>query len=212
MKNLSVYKKISLSITALFLLFFIALSIGYWDARQDSDMVIVLDEPQDEVERSAALETFDFKTKKHFDDPKPLPELTFLDPEGKKVSWNDFKGQHTLVNFWATWCSPCVVELPTLQELKRIFSDRPFEVIAVSLDMTGGQQRLTEFLKRRRIDDFALYFDQDGDIQKNIPMRGIPTTFLLNPEGKLIYIFEGDANWSSPPAVAFFDKLLPREN
>ncbi|NQZ13582.1 MAG: TlpA family protein disulfide reductase [Alphaproteobacteria bacterium] len=207
MTKRSVYKKVSLFVTALFLLFFISLSIGYWSAQQDSDVIVVLDEPQSPQE-DKPLKAFDFKTKKHFEDPKPLPKLSFLNPEGEKVSWDNFKGKYTLVNFWATWCGPCVVELPTLQELKHIFRDKPFDVVAVSLDMTGDQERLAAFLKRRGIEDFALYFDKDGDIQRNIPMRGIPTTFLLNPDGQLLYIFEGDANWSSPPSVAFFSKLL----
>lgn len=203
------YKTVSLLISATFLLFFVALSFGYYEARNQENRVMVQSQSQISAHNDVVEDFEDFFAKTtHFDNPKELPVVAFLNPEGKIVSWDDFKGGYTLVNIWATWCTPCVVELPSLEKLQSIFKDNGLSVIAVSVDMSGGQERIKAFLNKRNISDFALYFDKEGLIQKNIPLRGIPTTFLLNPEGQLLYIFEGEADWIAPPAVDFFSKLL----
>lgn len=149
-----------------------------------------------------------FKEKTYFSEPKPPPNVLFLNPNGKNVTWSDFKGKYTLINIWATWCPPCVVELPSLQKLGEMFEGKGLNVIGISADLGNNQDNLRKFLNKRNVSDFALYFDKEGEIQKNIPLRGLPTSFLLNPKGELLYIFEGNADWSSPVITDFFDNLL----
>lgn len=205
-KDMNNYKKISLLVTAAFLLFFITLTAGYNYSKRTSSIVSVPMQ-NEAASQPSKNDEFTFRNKEHFSDPEQMPDISFLSPEGKAISWNSFQGKFTLVNIWATWCSPCVVELPTLQKLGEVFEEE-MSVIAISVDMTGDQERLRAFLKPRNISDFALYFDKNKEIQKKMPLRGIPTTFLLNPDGKLLYVFEGEANWSAPPAIAFFRQLL----
>lgn len=137
-----------------------------------------------------------------------LPSTPFMTPTGDKIDWPDLRGQYTLVNFWATWCPPCVVELPSLQKLQRQYDGQGLEVIAISLDTMRGHDDIQNFLENINMGDFAAYFDVDRVIQNKISMRGLPTTYLLDPNGRLTHVFEGDADWVSSGAIEFFDDIL----
>ena len=139
---------------------------------------------------------------------EPIPLAHFFDAQGNERDWQDYEGEYLLVNFWASWCSPCVVELPSLEKLKNRFSGKGVEVIAISLDRNKSMDQIKEFLKNRGIGNFAVYMDLDREVENNIFMRGIPTTYLLGPKGNIRYIFEGDANWDSPDSINFFERLL----
>ena len=84
-------------------------------------------------------------------------------------------------------------------------------VIAISLDKNMTQEQLKSYLKRRGIGEFAAYMDARDHIQYRIKMRGLPTTYLLNPKGEVMHVFEGDANWFSPHAIDFFESLLSQD-
>ncbi|MEM7618204.1 MAG: TlpA disulfide reductase family protein [Pseudomonadota bacterium] len=139
---------------------------------------------------------------------EPIVDVSFLNPAGETVAFSDFDGEYLLVNFWATWCPPCVLELPSLDALAREMEGKGLEVIAISLDAQRDQQSIRDFLYNRGIGEFAEYHDNQQIIQKNIYMRGIPTSVLLDPQGNILYVFEGDADWSSAPALEFFRKVL----
>lgn len=139
-----------------------------------------------------------------------LPDISFLDPGGQERFWQDFRGKYLLVNFWATWCAPCVTELPSLEKLRGRFADNGLEVIAVSLDKQRPHDEIKGFLSYRSIGDFAAYFDHSGMMERQLALRGIPTSYLLDPEGNVLTIFEGDADWNSPPAIAYFDAILSK--
>lgn len=213
------YKQLSLLISACFLLFVAMTAIGYLSAQKSEPNIIVLSEPDalnDEEDSPTAPEIdspmadggIEVKNKIVFDTPKAMYEGHFYDLDGNKKTWSDYEGKFLLVNFWATWCAPCVVELPTLQELGEKFKNQNFEVIAISIDMAATPEKLSKFLDGRMLSNFAGFMDTDRILQKNIPMRGIPTTFLLNPKGELMYVFEGESNWSNPPAIDFFHRIL----
>lgn len=140
--------------------------------------------------------------------PESMPEAVFENPDGTLQSWKDFRGRYLLVNIWASWCTPCVVELPSLGDLQKRYAGQGMEVIAISIDRAKNREILGEFLQSRNIGFFALYRDSQGQIRANIPLQGVPSTFLLGPEGRLLYSFEGDANWMAPESLLFFDTLL----
>lgn len=137
-----------------------------------------------------------------------MPSTPFLSPKGARTDWSDFDGNHVLVNFWATWCAPCVVELPSLDKLQKQFEGKGLDVIAVSIDTMRSPEDVKAFLYNRNIGEFAAYMDYESNVQKGIYMRGIPTSYLLDPKGNVLHIFEGDANWASPVASDFFTNLI----
>lgn len=137
-----------------------------------------------------------------------LPDISFLDPGGQERFWQDFEGQYLLVNYWATWCAPCVLELPSLGRLKDRFADNGLDVISISLDKQRDHDQIKKFLEYRGIDSFAAHFDHSGMMERQLRLRGIPTSYLLDPKGNILTIFEGDADWDSPPARQYFGKVL----
>lgn len=141
-----------------------------------------------------------------------LPNIQFSTPTDELVSWDHFEGEYTLINFWASWCAPCVVELPSLDKLRQRFDGKGLRVVAISLDQQRDHEYIKNFLNMRNINEFAAYYDINKDIKRSVPMRGIPTTYLLNAQGKILYIFEGDAHWQSPAAILFFKALTAEKD
>jgi thiol-disulfide isomerase/thioredoxin len=124
---------------------------------------------------------------------KPL-ELSFTALDGKKVDIADYKGKVVLVDFWATWCGPCVAELPNVLKAYEKFHDKGFEIIGVSLDQS--KQRLEAFIADKKM-TWPQHFDGkgwDNEISKKFGIDSIPATFLVDKEGKVARLdLRGDA-------------------
>lgn len=140
-------------------------------------------------------------------EPKYLPDGAFFKVGGGEARFSDFAGKPTLVNLWATWCAPCVVELPSLQKLAEHYEGR-LNVIALSIEENKTQAEIADFLEKRMLSSFAGYVDKNGTILKNLGVAGIPTSFLIGSDGLILYRFQGDADWTSEESRAFFDALL----
>ncbi len=138
---------------------------------------------------------------------KFLPDVPFVDIKGKAHKISDFSARPTLVNLWATWCTPCIVELPSLQKLSEYYEGR-LDVVAIALEDGTTPGKISSFLEKRELSEFAGYLDLSGDFSKNLQIRGIPTSFLIGIDGLILYRFEGDADWASEDSRAFFDVFL----
>lgn len=127
---------------------------------------------------------------------KPAPDVTFRDPDGEETSLAAFRGKPVLVNLWATWCAPCVKELPTLDAL----ADRPAapQVVALSQDM-AEPAKVQAFLAERRV---ALEAYQDAEMAFSSATGAsiLPTTILYGSDGREIWRFTGDLDWTGPHA------------
>jgi peroxiredoxin len=134
----------------------------------------------------------------------------FYNPKGQKVTIGNYNGQYVLMNLWATWCPGCVKELPSLQNLGLYLQREkyPVTLIGLSLDREKTPVELAEFLARYDIAPFALYHDTDKSISKAYPVRGMPTTLLINPKGYVIYEFMGEADWMEPDLVKFLKEEI----
>lgn len=141
------------------------------------------------------------------DEPMYLPDVPFLDGKGNQVRISDFKGKPTLVNLWATWCAPCVVELPYLKEFTDHYSGR-LNVVGIALEQGKEPAQITTFLEKRELGNFAAYVDKSGEFGQKLGIRGIPTSFLIGSDGLILYRFEGDAVWTGQQSKAFFDIFL----
>ncbi|MDP2205933.1 MAG: TlpA disulfide reductase family protein [Alphaproteobacteria bacterium] len=134
---------------------------------------------------------------------KTLPDVTFYDAEGKPVRLADFAGEVLLVNLWATWCPPCVAELPALDTLQAKLRDRGLHVLPVSLDSKSTAE-VAEFLAARRVEQISLYVDTDRQIPMKWTYAGIPASFLIGRDGVVIEQFDGPREWDKG---AIFDSL-----
>ncbi|MDH3235669.1 MAG: TlpA family protein disulfide reductase [Alphaproteobacteria bacterium] len=132
---------------------------------------------------------------------RPAPQIPLTDEKGRTVTLGAFKGKVVLVNFWATWCGPCVREMPALDALQAKFGREKFVIVAVSLDRLGFKQ-ITPFLERIRVARLTVLLDKNRALYRKVGGQGLPTTLLLDHEGKVRGYLEGPAEWDSKEAVA----------
>ncbi len=144
---------------------------------------------------------------------RPLKKAPFAavdDEKGKPVDLAaGLKGKVVLLNFWATWCAPCVTELPTLDKLQADLGGDKFEVLAVSVDLKGIE-KVGPFWKEKGYKHLAIRLDQRGTMMKAFGTRGLPTTFLVDHEGNVVGYLEGHADWASPEAKALMRYYIER--
>lgn len=131
--------------------------------------------------------------------PLPIPEVSFSTTDGKKINLNMFKGAWLLVNFWATWCAPCISELPSLYNLKQNKSSSKFKILLVSIDRAGPKV-YKPFLKKLGLSQLKSASDPKANLMRALKISGIPTTLLIDPNSYIVGMYTGDAKWDSPSA------------
>lgn len=136
---------------------------------------------------------------------RPAPDVTFTDMEGKPASFADFRGKPAIVNLWATWCQPCLREMPSLERLQRKLAGR-LVVVAISQDR-GGEKTVAPFLARLGLDEVAIYLDPKSAVGKAFGVRGLPTSIILDAQGREVWRVEGTAEWDSEAVLAVLTPL-----
>ncbi len=132
-------------------------------------------------------------------EPEEIPELPFLDKDGKSRLLKEWQGKVVLLNLWATWCAPCRKEMPSLDRLQAELGSDKFEVVAVSADKTGvaGAKR---FLDQIKVEKLGVYADPTVRIHSGLKAIGMPATLLLDAKGREIGRLVGPAEWDSDEA------------
>ena len=136
----------------------------------------------------------------------PPPSLELKDLDGRLHRLSDYRGRVVLINFWATWCAPCRDEMPSIQELKRKLSGRPFVVLAVNLD--EPESRIRNFLTQVKV-DFTVLLDPERQVAKAWQARVLPASFVIGPDGRIRYSLVGEINWDHDLVVSRIAELMP---
>ncbi|GIU27216.1 TlpA disulfide reductase family protein [Shewanella sp. MBTL60-007] len=141
--------------------------------------------------------------------PKPFPieAVPFKDSKGEAVDFSQYKGKVIMVNMWATWCPPCVRELPAISRFSAKIGSDDFEVLPVSIDLEGNKQ-VEPFLKSLGMEDFNTYYDKEQKLGHVFPLDTIPATFILNREGELIAFVRTFVDWDDDKAVTLIKSFL----
>lgn len=127
--------------------------------------------------------------------PQPAPEISVTDLSGNPVALSDFKGKFVLLNLWATWCQPCIKEMPSLVDLQEKLGPA-LTVVALSEDH-GGEVIVKLFVDKLGLDKLKIGLDPKSSAIRAFQAEGLPSSFLIGPDGKVLGKVEGAADWDS---------------
>jgi thiol-disulfide isomerase/thioredoxin len=139
--------------------------------------------------------------------PQPAPEISLADRAGNPVALADFNGKFLVLNLWATWCAPCLNEMPSLERLQAKFGPA-LTVIAVSEDR-GGDKVVAPFVADHQLDKLRIYLDPSSAVSHAFAVRGLPTTLVIDANGRVLGKVEGEADWDSATMQAVLASLMP---
>ncbi len=141
----------------------------------------------------------------------PAPTTPFTDASGTEMTLKDFEGEVLLLNFWATWCAPCVHEMPSLDKLQASYPDGDFKVLAMSQDR-GGAKKAEPFLRDKLgLPHLHLMLDPKMTLGRAFRNRGIPVSYAIDKKGYVVGSLAGIAEWDSDEARALFNSLLKED-
>jgi thiol-disulfide isomerase/thioredoxin len=139
-------------------------------------------------------------------EPRPLAPTAFTDAEGAPKTVADFAGQGLVINFWATWCPPCVAEMPALDRLAAMLAPEGILVLALSSDR-GGRAQVEPFYQRTGVRHLGTWLDPRSAAARGLGVRGLPTTVIVDRAGRERARLEGSAEWDQPRLVAAVRRL-----
>ena len=144
---------------------------------------------------------------KYLVDPMPAknkaPEFTLMGMDEKTHTLKSLEDRFLLVNFWATWCNPCKAEMPTLEAIHKRMDNDKFTVVGIHVG--PGPENIRNYLEISPV-TFPIYIDMDLEYDWGVP--GLPTTFLISPDGEMLYRAVGKRDFSSPQMEEFFNKQV----
>lgn len=126
--------------------------------------------------------------------------------DGTPYDLADHRGEAVLVNFWATWCPPCVEELPSMQQLAELLEEEPFALIIINM---GEEPRVVASFVDKLDLDLTVLIDTDGTVTRDWGVFAYPSTFLVDPDGKITHVSYGEADWTDPKIVSIIEATLP---
>lgn len=137
----------------------------------------------------------------------PLYALSFSDMEGNPAALEQYRGKAVLLNFWATWCPPCIKEMPSMQRLKSRMTGEPFEIVAVN----AGESVEAIEIFMMELDEplnFPVLLDPKGSSFRELNIRGLPMSYLFDRNGTLVKAIAGGREWDSPENVELVQRAL----
>jgi thiol-disulfide isomerase/thioredoxin len=138
--------------------------------------------------------------------PFAAPPISLTDSDGRTLELSELRGKLVLVNLWATWCEPCLREMPSLERLQSRLGAR-ITVLAVSEDR-GGNKTVEPFIAKIGLKSVKIYIDPKSEVGHAFGARGLPTSFLIDREGRVLGRVEGAAEWDSPKILGVLEPLL----
>ena len=139
--------------------------------------------------------------------PRAVPLFSFAAADGRKLTLADFHGRAVLLNLWATWCVPCRKEMPTLDRLQKRLGGPGFEVVALSIDRLG-LGAVAPFYRKLGLKSLGVYLDPGGAAPAALDLAGLPTSLLIDGEGREVARKIGPAEWDAPAMIDEIEKSL----
>lgn len=138
------------------------------------------------------------------------PDFNLPTPEGKRITLSELlKTGPVLIDFWATWCKPCIEAMPKLEETHQKYHTKGLTVIGINEDGPRGQNRIRPFLKSKNI-SFAIAIDADGSVMKRLQVQSLPTTLLIGQDGEIVLRQAGYTSANEKPLVEAIEALFSK--
>ena len=185
-----------------FLLFAVALTAYMIISYDKPESTLLTEENTDSREIDRLLRDMGVTKVPHL---APPVDFNLLDLNGNTIVLSGPKGKIVFLNFWATWCSPCREEMPSMQKLYARFKDKDFAMVAVSLNEPASAVK--KFFKDYNL-TFTALLDSDGELMSPYGIRGIPNTFIIDRDGTIIGKAFGPRKWDDQKAIALFENLI----
>jgi thiol-disulfide isomerase/thioredoxin len=139
--------------------------------------------------------------------PLTAPAEPFFDADDRPRTFADYRGKGLVVNFWATWCAPCVKEMPHLDRLNALLRNEGVEVLTLSADRAGARV-VRPFYEKHGLKTLPILIDKETKVTRALGIKGLPTTVLIDRDGREVGRVVGLAEWDSPTMVAFLRRCL----
>jgi peroxiredoxin len=136
---------------------------------------------------------------------REAPKFLLPDLSGKVVRMDDLRGKVVLLNLWATWCPPCVEEMPTLETLSKKMTGRDFVLLAISED--ENPEKVAPWIEKRRL-TFPVLLDTQGQVGADLGITGYPETFIVDRTGRIVHHHIGYRDWAEPGIIAALERLM----
>ena len=143
-----------------------------------------------------------------FPEKPATPLLKLPDLSGQQHNIRDYAGKVVLVNFWASWCQPCLMEMPSMQRLHKAMHGRPFSILAV--DVEESKSKVWRFKKLLNI-SFTTLLDSKGKAMKDWDIEILPTSYLIDSEGRMRYGVRGTLEWDTEEVIQLIETLMPKQ-
>jgi peroxiredoxin len=150
--------------------------------------------------------SFDLAGMQRFKKGVSAPDFTLPDLNGKMVSLADYRGRVVLLNIWATWCAPCVEEMPSMEKLHQELKDEKFVILAGSIDESGADV-VRPFMKKHKL-NFPALIDSAGVLKNLYRTTGVPESFIIDKQGRILEEVIGPRDWAAPGALKYFRSLI----
>ena len=140
-----------------------------------------------------------------FQNARKIPALDLYTLSGEPVDLRNYRGNVVILNIWASWCAPCIREIPAITKLQQELKNSKIKIIGVSVDdsVTG----LPRFLKRNKVSDFMTLVDPRKTVDNVIPLTVVPTNYILDGDGNMVGVLRGYLPWEDPDVLTFLKKL-----
>lgn len=164
-----------------------------------------------DVQAAEAMRQGEMRKLRFLEAPVAGSAVPFLDEDGQEMTLADLKGKFIVLNFWATWCAPCLQEMPLLSALQEAMGGDDLEVVTIA---TGRNPppAMRRFFEGIAVDNLPLYTDEAQDLARDMGVLGLPVTVILDREGREIARMQGSADWSGENAMAIMQTLIGPES
>ncbi len=138
----------------------------------------------------------------------PLPEVEFFDARDTPHTFADYRGHGVVLNFWATWCAPCVKEMPALERAHAELASADIDVVTLSEDR-GGAKVIAPLYEKLGLRSLPVLVDRRGKVLRALKITGLPTTVLIDAQGREVGRVVGTAEWDTSEALDFLRRCIP---